>query len=293
MPSFDKPILAPPRIPRRLLALSLCVVAVVAGVGAAQTHMEAAPMPAPFSAGEPGAGLPRGWEPVRLTERKRPTAYGLVRDGSNVVLHANAVGAASGLAQFTIFDIKSAPIVEWRWKVNSMIEGADNRVAAREDSPARLIFAFDGDKSQLPLLERAVFFITEKLSGRQLPYALLQYIWAADIPVGTLIEHPHTRRVRMLVVASGAAGVGSLAVVFAQSAQRLPQRVPRGAGPAHRRRRADGHRQHRRLDRGVVRRHPVRGGGALILSGTKALSRNWIATERARGRFRVSCPLFR
>jgi hypothetical protein len=190
------------------LARSLCVVAVLAGVAPAQTHMEAAPMPAPFSAGEPGAGLPRGWEPVRLTERKRLTAYGLVRDGGNVVLHANAAGAASGLAQFTIFDIKSAPIVEWRWKVSSMIQGADNRVGAREDSPARLIFAFDGDKSQLPLLERAVFFITEKLSGRQLPYALLQYIWAADIPVGTLIEHPHTRRVRMLVVASGAAGVG-------------------------------------------------------------------------------------
>jgi len=209
-PSFRKP--SPRRRPEplgpALMALSLSVVAVLADVAPAQTYMEAAPMPAPFSAGEPGAGLPRGWEPVRLTERKRLTSYALVRDAGNTVLHANAVGAASGLAQFTIFDIKSAPIVEWRWKVSSMIEGADNRVGAREDSPARLIFAFDGDKSKLPLLERAVFYLTETLSGRQLPYALLQYIWAADIPVGTLIEHPHTRRVRMLVVASGAAGVG-------------------------------------------------------------------------------------
>ena len=86
----------------RALARSLCVVAVLAGVAPAQTHMEAAPMPAPFSAGKPGAGLPRGWEPVKLTERKRPTAYTLVRDGGDVVLHANAVGAASGLAQFTM-----------------------------------------------------------------------------------------------------------------------------------------------------------------------------------------------
>ncbi len=170
--------------------------------------MEAAPIPAPFSAGAPGAGLPRGWESVKLTERKRPTAYTLVHDGDAVVLHANAVGAASGLAQFTTFDIKSAPIVEWRWKVSSMIEGADNRIGAREDSPARLLFAFDGDKSRLPIVERTVFFLTEKLSGRQLPYALLEYVWAAEIPVGTVIEHPYTRRVRMLVVASGAAGVG-------------------------------------------------------------------------------------
>ena len=165
-------------------------------------------MPAPFSAGKPGAGLPRGWEPVKLTERKRLTAYALVHDADAVVLHASAVGAASGLAQFAIFDIRSAPIVEWRWKVSSMIEGADNRIGGKEDSPARLLFAFDGDKSRLPVVDRTVFFLTEKLSGRQLPYALLEYVWAADIPVGTVIEHPYTRRVRMLVVASGPAGVG-------------------------------------------------------------------------------------
>jgi Protein of unknown function (DUF3047) len=170
--------------------------------------MEAAPMPAPFSAGKPGAGMPRGWEPVKLTERKRPTTYALAHDGDAVVLHAKAVGAASGLAQFTRFDIRSAPIVEWRWKVSSLIEGADNRIGAKEDSPARLLFAFDGDKSRLSLVERSVFFLTEKLSGRELPYALLQYVWSGELPVGTVIEHPHTRRVRMLVVASGAGGVG-------------------------------------------------------------------------------------
>ena len=79
---------------------------------------------------------------------------------------------------------------------------------AKEDSPARLLFAFDGYKSSLPLLERAIFDITEKLSGRQLPYALLQYIWAREIPVGTILETSDTRRVRLLVVASGPGGVG-------------------------------------------------------------------------------------
>ena len=114
----------------------------------------------------PGASLPRGWEPVKLTDRKKPTDYTLVDDDGIVVLHANAVGAASGLAQFTVFDIRSAPVVEWRWKVSALIEGADNRVAAKEDSPVRLLFAFDGDKSRLPFVERAVFYLTEKLSGR-------------------------------------------------------------------------------------------------------------------------------
>ena len=187
--------------------VAICAVA-AASPPAAQPSVEAAPLPAPFSAGKAGAGLPPGWEPIRLSSRKTPTSYTLGEDDGVVVLHATATAAASGLAQFTGFDIRSAPIGEWRWKASALIEGADNRLAAKEDAPARLVFAFDGDKARLPLVERAVFYVTEKLSGRQLPYALLQYVWARRLPVGTVIEHPYTRRVRMIVVASGAAGVG-------------------------------------------------------------------------------------
>ena len=193
---------------RGFAPLALCFLAALSRAVSAQTSLEAAPLPAPFSAARPGASLPPGWEPVRLTDRKKLTDYTLTDVDGIVVLHAHAVGAASGLAQFTKFDIRSAPVVDWRWKASALVEGADNRVAAKEDAPVRLLFAFDGDKSRLPLVERAIFYVTEKLSGRQLPYALLQYVWASTIPVGTVIEHPYTRRVRMLVVASGPAGVG-------------------------------------------------------------------------------------
>ena len=172
-------------------ALAFCCAAALSFPVAAQTSIEAAPLPAPFSTGKPGAALPRGWEPVKLSDRKRPTDYALVDDDGIVVLHAKADGAASGLAQFTVFDIRSAPVVEWRWKASGLIDGADNRVAAKEDAPARLVFGFDGDKAQLPLVERAVFVISEKLSGRELPYALLQYVWAGKLPIGSLLAHTY------------------------------------------------------------------------------------------------------
>ena len=186
---------------------ALCVVLLPLQV-AAQPSLESAPLPAPFSVDKPGP-VPPPWEPVKLTDRKKPTVYTLVADEGTVVLHAKALGAASALAQFTIFDVRNAPVVEWRWKVSALVDGADNHIAAKEDAPARLLFAFDGDKSRLPLVERAVFYLTETLSGRALPYALLQYVWANKAPVGAVIEHPHTRRVRMLVVASGVDGVGT------------------------------------------------------------------------------------
>jgi hypothetical protein len=191
----------------RTALVALCAVALSWHVDG-RPDQESAPLPAPFSGEKPGA-VPPPWVPVKLTDRKKPTVYTLVDDGGIVVLHAKAVAAASGLAQFTVFDVRSAPIVEWRWKVGALIDGADNRVAAKEDAPARLLFAFDGEKSRLPLVERAIFYVTETLSGRELPYALLQYVWANNAPVGAVIEHPYTRRVRMVVVASGADGVGT------------------------------------------------------------------------------------
>jgi hypothetical protein len=34
------------------------------------------------------------------------------------------------------------------------------------------------------------------------------YVWSNSVPVGTVLDNPHTSRVKMIVVESGAAGVG-------------------------------------------------------------------------------------
>ena len=130
-------------------------------------------------------------------------------DAGVVVLHAHAVGAASGLAQFARFDIRSAPVVEWRWKVGSL----DRRRGQPRRRQGRFARAPDVRVRRRQVAAAAsstgaVFYLAEKLSGRELPYALLQYVWANTIPVGTVLENPYTRRVRMLVVASGPDGVG-------------------------------------------------------------------------------------
>jgi hypothetical protein len=175
----------------------------------AQATLAAAPLLMPFSAGRAGAPAPKGWEVLRLTDRKRLTAYDLVADHGVVVLHAVADASASALAHRTAFDVRAAPMIEWRWRIDRLIEGADNRVAAREDSPVRLMFEFDGDKSKLPLRDRAVFMMSSAASGHELPYATLMYIWANTLPVGTVVPNPHTRRIMMVVAASGPAEVRS------------------------------------------------------------------------------------
>ena len=107
------------------------------------------------------------------------------------------------------FDVRSAPIVQWRWRIASLIDGADNRVASKEDSPVRIVLAFDGDKSKLTLGERTSSLVAKRVTGRDLPYAELMYIWSNRVAVGTLIANPHTNRIKMVVASTGSAGVGA------------------------------------------------------------------------------------
>lgn len=160
-----------------------------------------------FSAGKPGGPMPAGWEPVKITDQKKPTEYTLVANDGQTVLHAKADGAATGLAQRIPIDVDKWPIVEWRWKVNRLIVTADNTKSSKEDSPVRLIFEFDGDKKKLSFSERTALSLAESVSGRESPYAQLMYIWSNSAPVGTVIPNPRTNRVQMVVASSGAAGV--------------------------------------------------------------------------------------
>ncbi len=169
--------------------------------------MQEAPLVTPFSAGPAGADRPRGWEVIRLSERKPLTAYSLVSEPGGIVLHARANASASVLAFRTSFDVRAAPVAEWRWKVSHLIPGADNRLSGRDDSPVRVLFAFDGNKSRLSMTDRAVFLLT-RAAGNELPYATLMYVWSNELPVGTVLPNPHTRRVQMIVAATGAKDVG-------------------------------------------------------------------------------------
>ena len=157
----------------------------------------------------PPPPTPDGWEAFKISDRKKPTHYQLVQDGGRTVLHAIAAGSASGLTRHAGFGLVEQPVASWSWKVSRLVAGADNSRARTEDAPARLIFAFDGDKSKLGTLDQAALYISAKVYGREMPYATLMYIWANKAPVGTVIENPHTKRVQMVVASSGPAGVGA------------------------------------------------------------------------------------
>lgn len=156
-----------------------------------------------FSRARPGDELPGGWRVWTMSRFKKPTDYVLVADAGRTVVRARANASASGLVHDAHVDPREFPILRWRWKVEQLIPGADNTRGETEDAPVRVIVAFEGDRSKLDFDDRIFFTQVRMLTGQEMPYATLMYIWENRAPVGTVIPSRHTSRVRMVVADSG------------------------------------------------------------------------------------------
>lgn len=77
-----------------------------------------------------------------------------------------------------------------------------------EDSPARLILGFDGDKETLTFADQILFETARVFTGHDFPYATLMYVWESKTPVGTVIDSRRSGRIKIIVAANGNDGVG-------------------------------------------------------------------------------------
>lgn len=144
------------------------------------------------------------WEPVRLPGKSR-TTFRQTRHDGRTSLEAKAQSSASMLRQRVRVDAQQLGSLSFQWQVDRLIEGADMRMREREDSPARVVLAFDGDRSRFSARNAMLNELTRTLTGEDMPYAMLMYVWSNDLPVETVIVNPRTDRIRKIVVESGPA----------------------------------------------------------------------------------------
>ncbi len=156
-----------------------------------------------FSAETAREGMPNGWNFYRIAPFKKNTVYRLENYQGKTVLSANSKTSASGLA------VKLRPRqannlwLQWEWKALNPIANADNADGYADDAPLRILVAFDGNKTKLSLKEKMTFEMASLISGQEMPYATLMYIWSGKSPVNTIINNAHTSRIKMIVVDSG------------------------------------------------------------------------------------------
>jgi hypothetical protein len=161
-----------------------------------------------FSRMQAGAPVPADWLGWGLHSGKRPTEYRLVRAGPGTALEAYADRAASGFYRRVRVDPRRQPLLEWSWRIENLVPGADLRVGAREDAAARLVVSFHGDARKLDFEDRANLRLAKVFAGEPLPFAMLIYVWSNQIPVETVLPSPQIDRIRMVVVENGGAHVG-------------------------------------------------------------------------------------
>jgi hypothetical protein len=193
---------------RCLLLAAAAVVAGCASAPPADDAVLALPDVPKFSNARPGDVAPSGWRVWQLSGLKRPTEYQLVDYEGRTVVFARASASASGLVFPLSIDLAEYPWLHWHWKVPALIDGADNTKRHTEDSPVRVVVAFDGDKAKLPFGDRLFADQVRMLTKQDMPYALLMYIWENRAPVGTVIDNLHTGRIKMIVAGSGDMKVG-------------------------------------------------------------------------------------
>jgi len=161
-----------------------------------------------FSANAPGDHVPEGWRPWTLSRFKKPTQYQLVDYNGRTVVKASAKASASGLVHPLHVDLSRYPMLTWQWKVMELIGKADNTRKQTEDSPVRVVVSFAGDLDKLSLDDRIFYDNVRLVTGQQLPYATLMYIWENRAARNSVIPNLHTTRIKMLVAESGREKVG-------------------------------------------------------------------------------------
>jgi Protein of unknown function (DUF3047) len=149
-----------------------------------------------------GALISTQWKSVALP-LKRKTEYRAIKYRGKNAIRAKALSSASGIEAKLNVDLAKTPQLTFSWFAESLIDGADNTEKATEDSPLRVILSFDGDKDTLSAKEQRFHDRAKLLTGRELPFATLMYIWENNKAVNAVITNPHTSTIKKVVVSSG------------------------------------------------------------------------------------------
>jgi hypothetical protein len=163
---------------------------------------------ATFSRLQPGA-LGPPWEPFVVLRGNAPTKYELVEVDGAVALAADAEEGGTGLYRKIRIDLRRHPVIEFRWRVPAREDGESPLQAAARASPMmRISLAFHGDVAKLDFDDRTKLRLAKMLTANGLPYASLLYVWKLGDPVGTVLNSPHTDRVRYIVAENSAKRTG-------------------------------------------------------------------------------------
>ena len=144
----------------------------------------------------------------RIFPGKQPTQYAYEQlDGRHSVV-ARASSSASMLRQAVRVEPAKLGDIHFSWKVPQLIPGADLTRRETHDSPVRLVLVFEGDRSDFSMKNSMLSELSRTLTGEELPYATLMYVWCNACLPESIFINPRTDRIREIVLEAGPAHLG-------------------------------------------------------------------------------------
>lgn len=138
-----------------------------------------------------------------LLPGKQATEFAYARQEGRHAMAVHATSSASMLRQALHIPAARLGRVNFSWKVPELIDAADMALREADDSPVRVVLAFEGDRSRFSAKNAMLSELSHAITGEPLPYATLMYVWCNTRAPGSVIVNPRTDRIRKLVVESG------------------------------------------------------------------------------------------
>ena len=195
---------------KRPFVLFLCLQLAGCAAPVARLHDDEAPASETASQAAPVqwmAGEPAPWH-HKAFPGKRATRYSLMQHEGRNAMSVEASASASMLRQTVRVAPEDLSLLRFSWKVPALIESADLASRERDDSPVRVVLAFEGDRSRFSMKDTMLSELSQAITGEPMPYATLMYVWSNQREEGAVIPNPRTDRIRKIVLESGPKSLG-------------------------------------------------------------------------------------
>jgi hypothetical protein len=146
------------------------------------------PLADPMPARLPAEGVPPSWVLKEFTGR---ASVELARTEIGPALRLRSEATSFALYRDLVMDLGEFPILTWSWKVVRLPSGGDVRQAATDDQAIQLYVVFP------------------RWPSPRTSSDVIGYVWDTSAPVGTRVSSAKAPNVRIIVLDSGGAGLGT------------------------------------------------------------------------------------
>lgn len=106
--------------------------------------------------------------------------YKVTNENGNKFLSAESAGSSIQIAKKVKWDIKSMPVISWRWRATILPENANEKAKGKNDSGASIYVIFQ--RSRIPFL-----------SWEFQPINVIKYVWSTTLPVDEVVYKEKSR----------------------------------------------------------------------------------------------------